>query len=59
MQIEKGRPLQNYLETTFAIQRRIADWHFARAGTAEPNGTSAARAATAAKRRESGPGYSR
>jgi hypothetical protein len=28
---EKGRPWQNYSETTFGIQRRMADWHFARA----------------------------
>src|SRR5215217_1049369 len=30
-EIEKGRPWQNYSETTFGIQRRMADWHFARA----------------------------
>ncbi len=30
-EIEKGRPWQNYLETTFAIQRRMADWHFSQA----------------------------
>lgn len=26
-EIEKGRPWQNYSETTFGIQRRMADWH--------------------------------
>jgi putative transposase len=30
-EIEKGRPWQNYSETTFGIQRRMADWHLARA----------------------------
>ena len=30
-EIEKGRPWQNYAETTFNIQRRMADFHFARA----------------------------
>lgn len=30
-EIERGRPWQNYAETTFNIQRRMADWHFARA----------------------------
>jgi transposase InsO family protein len=30
-EIEKGRPWQNYSETTFGIQRRMADWHFGRA----------------------------
>jgi hypothetical protein len=29
--IERGRPWQSYIETTFNIQRRMADWHFARA----------------------------
>lgn len=29
--IEKGRPWQNYSETTFGIQKRLADWHFVRA----------------------------
>lgn len=29
--IEKGRPWQNFSETTFGIQRRMADWHFSRA----------------------------
>ncbi len=32
-EIEKGRPWQNYAETTFNIQRRMADLHFARAGS--------------------------
>lgn len=30
-EIEKGRPWQNYSETTFNIQRKMADWHFAKA----------------------------
>ena len=30
-EIERDRPCQSYIETTFNIQRRIADWHFARA----------------------------
>ena len=30
-QIERGRPWQNYAETTFAIQERMADHHFVRA----------------------------
>lgn len=30
-EIERGRPWQNYVETTFNVQRRMADWHFARA----------------------------
>src|SRR3712207_4074788 len=30
-EIEKGRPWQNYSETTFGIQKRMADWHFRRA----------------------------
>ena len=30
-EIERGRPWQNYAETTFNVQRRMADWHFARA----------------------------
>ena len=30
-EIEKGQPWQNYSETTFGIQRRMADWHFSRA----------------------------
>ena len=29
--IERGRPWQSYLETAFNVQRRMADWHFARA----------------------------
>jgi putative transposase len=31
-EIEKGRPWQNFSETTFGIQQRMADWHFVRAG---------------------------
>ncbi|MDQ5819216.1 MAG: helix-turn-helix domain-containing protein [Actinomycetota bacterium] len=27
-EIEKGRPWQNFSETTFGIQQRMADWHF-------------------------------
>jgi len=30
-EIERGRPWQSYIETTFNIQRRMADWHFTRA----------------------------
>lgn len=30
-EIERGRPWQSYIETTFNIQRRMADYHFARA----------------------------
>lgn len=30
-EIEKGQPWQNYSETTFAIQGRMADYHFQRA----------------------------
>jgi hypothetical protein len=30
-EIEKGRPWQNYSETTFGIQQRMADWHFQKA----------------------------
>jgi putative transposase len=30
-EIEKGRPWQNFSETTFGIQGRMADWHFGRA----------------------------
>ena len=33
IQIERGEPWQSYIETTFNIQRRMADWHFAQAGT--------------------------
>ncbi|MDP9488216.1 MAG: helix-turn-helix domain-containing protein, partial [Actinomycetota bacterium] len=29
--IEKRKPWQNFVETTFSIQKRMADWHFARA----------------------------
>ncbi len=32
-EIEKGRPWQNYSETTFGIQQRMADWHFGKAGS--------------------------
>ena len=32
-EIEKGRPWQSYLETAFNVQRRMADWHFAKAGS--------------------------
>ena len=32
-QIEKGRPWKNYSETTFGIQRRMADRHFREAGS--------------------------
>jgi hypothetical protein len=30
-EIERRQPWQNYIETQFNIQRRMADWHFARA----------------------------
>lgn len=30
-EIAKGEPWQNYSETTFNVQRRMADWHFAKA----------------------------
>jgi putative transposase len=30
-EIERGRPWQSYVETTFNIQRRMADWHFGKA----------------------------
>jgi len=30
-EIQKGRPWQNYSETTFGIQQRMADWHFQKA----------------------------
>lgn len=30
-EIERGRPWQNYVETTFNVQRRMVDWHFAEA----------------------------
>ena len=32
-EVERGKPWQNYSETTFNIQRRMADWHFARSGS--------------------------
>ena len=31
-EIERGRPWQSYAETTFNVQRRMTDWHFAQAG---------------------------
>jgi putative transposase len=31
--IERGEPWQDYIETSFNIQRRMADWHFAQAQT--------------------------
>jgi putative transposase len=34
-QIEKRQPWQSYIETTFNVQRRMADWHFAKAATWE------------------------
>ena len=30
-EIERGRPWQNYSETTFGIQQRMAGWHFSQA----------------------------
>ena len=30
-EIERGRPWQNYIETHFNVQRRMADWHFQKA----------------------------
>jgi len=32
-EIERGKPWQNYIESTFKIQRQMADWHFAKATT--------------------------
>lgn len=32
-QIERRKPYQSYIETTFGIQRRMADWYFAKAET--------------------------
>ena len=32
-EIERGKPWQNYIETTFNVQRRMADWDFAKATT--------------------------
>jgi putative transposase len=32
-EIEKGQPWQNYSETTFGIQQRMADWHFQKAAS--------------------------
>jgi len=34
-EIERRRPWQNFIETTFNIQRRMADYYFARAGSWE------------------------
>jgi transposase InsO family protein len=34
-EIKKGRPWQNYIETMFNVQRRMADWHFEKAQTWE------------------------
>ncbi len=32
-EIERRQPWQSYIETTFNVQRRMADWHFAKATT--------------------------
>jgi len=32
-QIERRKPYQSYIETTFGIQKRMADWHFKKAET--------------------------
>ena len=32
-EIQKGRPWQNFSETTFGIQQRMADWYFQKAGS--------------------------
>ena len=32
-QIERRKPYQSYIETAFGIQKRMADWHFAKAQT--------------------------
>jgi len=32
-EIERRQPWQSYIETTFNVQRRMADWHFAKAVT--------------------------
>jgi len=32
-QIERRKPYQSYIETAFGIQKRMADWHFQKAGT--------------------------
>lgn len=34
-EIKKGRPYQNYIETMFNVQRRMADWSFGKAQTWE------------------------
>ncbi len=31
LEIERGRPWQSYLETAFNVQRRMSDWHLAKA----------------------------
>jgi hypothetical protein len=31
--IERGRPWQKFIQTHFNVQRRIADWPFAKAGS--------------------------
>jgi hypothetical protein len=36
-QIERRRPYQSYIETTFGIQKRMGDWHFAKAQTEGAN----------------------
>src|SRR3712207_4715806 len=36
-EIEKGRPWQNFSDTTFGIQQRMADWHFQNAERAGRN----------------------
>jgi putative transposase len=32
-QIKRRKPYQSYVETTFNVQRRMADWHLSRAGS--------------------------
>jgi hypothetical protein len=39
-EVERGRPWQTYVETTFNVQRRMADWYFSRAERAGPNSPS-------------------
>jgi putative transposase len=34
-EIKKGKPYQNYIEATFGVQRRMADWNFEKAQTYE------------------------
>jgi hypothetical protein len=31
--VERGRPWQNFIETHLNVQRRMGDWHFAKAGS--------------------------